>query len=586
MFTKLFRPRPWDRSETTTEPARSTTTSKSVLHVAALAVNPEDVQFPGAFPSTSLTSTARTSALSPSLAHLTANSRAIAEGSPRIIIENGLAVPKQKMTGRQQEERFRKETDEERMWREDEETTRQEKERKYLRLEKERLWKEEEERVKTEEDEQLHKAKGRGSNSIIAPSDSPQVDTNCQDGTEVNVTLEESPSGSAWLGFNGSTPSIISIESQDLGQKLVTQEDAKKAEERAKTQIEVEAKKEQVEREEEERLLKKAENDEQIWLEAEENSGKAAEAEAKREQELEMEHLRKDEEEKTRARLRLEALENARKAAEAEVKRKQEFEMERLRKDEEEKTRVRLRLEAQESARKAEAKRKQELEMERLRKDEEEKTRVRLRLEAQESARKAEAKRKQELETERLRKDGERIRLDAKRERLRKIGEEQASEVGAKRTQKLEEERLRKEKARLRLENEVSRKSAALVSEAEREREDRARKLEEERTRKDEEDSERAREATEQAESGRLKNGQEKDRKKGLRIETTNLRRKEPGPLDMFYVSGNDSIPASLPSAPATAHIIDDIDSIICPDGMMTPKAAEPSLDAVNSQLK
>ena len=130
----------------------------------------------------------------------------------------------------------------------------------------------------------------------------------------------------------------------------------------------------------------------------------------------------------------------------------------------------------------------------------------------------------------------------------------------------------------------MSRKSAALAAEAK--REDRARKLEEERARKDEEDRERAREVTEQAEAGRLKNGQEKDRIKGLRIETANLRRKVPGALDMFYVSGNDSIPASLPSAPATAHIIDDIDSIICPDSMMTPKAAKPSFDAKDSQLK
>jgi hypothetical protein len=77
-----------------------------------------------------------------------------------------------------------------------------------------------------------------------------------------------------------------------------------------------------------------------------------------------------------------------------------------------------------------------------------------------------------------------------------------------------------------------------------------------------------------------------KNRKKGLRIKTTDLHRKQHGPLDMFYVSKNDLISAALHSALDTARIIDDVDNIICPGEMKTPKAADPNLNADYNQLR
>ncbi|KAJ7030060.1 hypothetical protein C8F04DRAFT_1398149 [Mycena alexandri] len=242
---------------------------------------------------------------------------------------------------------------------------------------------------------------------------------------------------------------------------------------------------------------------------------------------MESEEARKkriaEEEEKEKEKAKVKA-----EAEEKERKEKEEKEKERLRKEEEEKEKVRL-------------------EEERKRKEEEEKERVRL--EEVRKKEEAEAKAKAEAE-EKERKERE------EKERLQKEEEE-------------EKERVRKaeEEARLKKEEEEAAAAAAATS-----------TITEEPTSTSEEEGEvqevsvKPKEETDEDVATPVKEKPQAP----LRIDTASsapleFPRKRPGRLDLTNTH-TTNIPAALPSALATARIIDDLSRVPYPENIQSPK--------------
>ncbi|OJT05714.1 hypothetical protein TRAPUB_3457 [Trametes pubescens] len=181
-------------------------------------------------------------------------------------------------------------------------------------------------------------------------------------------------------------------------------------------------------------------------------------------------------------------------------------------------------------------------------------------------------------------------------EEMRKSEEAEAQKKREEEEQrkKLEEERLRKEEE----EKERLRKEAEEKDRLAREAEEKARKEEEERKLKEEEER-AAKEAEEKAkaaasaatkpepsEEGEVAESldaadeaakeEAKDKvsdKAPLRIDTSlnSDGKRRPGRLDLSSTK-NNAIPAPLPSALATARIIEDIGSIEYPEGILSPK--------------
>lgn len=232
----------------------------------------------------------------------------------------------------------------------------------------------------------------------------------------------------------------------------------------------------------------------------------------------------------------------------------EEQEQERKKKEAEE--RVKREAEEKERKKREEAEEKERQEKERLRKEEEEREKERLRKEEEEK------EKERERERERLRKEAEekekeRLRLEEEKERLR-----------------LEEEA--KEKARLEEEERVRREAEEV---------ERARKEAEEKEKAALAVPETVPEVSNETEEGELEEEQppaatdeaakdeSKPTEKSLRIDTTVSNpevRKRPGPLDL---SGTKQpIVAPLPSALATARIIDNLDSVQYPEGIKSPK--------------
>ncbi|TBU40170.1 hypothetical protein BD309DRAFT_1003254 [Dichomitus squalens] len=203
---------------------------------------------------------------------------------------------------------------------------------------------------------------------------------------------------------------------------------------------------------------------------------------------------------------------------------------------------VRAKKEAEEKAkREAEEKAKRE-EEERVRREEEEKERIR----------------KEEEEKVRLREEEERERKRKEEaERLRKEAEEKA-----KREEEERAAREAEEKAKAKSKAEAEAAVAAAAAEAT--------KTEPEEGEVHE--SEQASEATDEATKEEAKD-QVSD-KAPLRIDTTLTSsdgKRRPGRLDLSGAKGQ-GIPAALPSALATARIIEDIGSIQYPEGVKSPK--------------
>ncbi|KDQ50870.1 hypothetical protein JAAARDRAFT_41657 [Jaapia argillacea MUCL 33604] len=297
-----------------------------------------------------------------------------------------------------------------------------------------------------------------------------------------------------------------------------------------------------------------------VRMESEETRRKRVEDEERKER------VKKETEERERKRK-----ERVEKEA-AERKRKEEDEKIRVKKEKEEKERklkeeeeARIKKAEEERLKKEEEERKKKEEEERLRKEEEEKERVR----------------KEEEEKERIRKEGERIRLEAEeKEKL----EKERLRLEEERQQKLkleEEERLRKEeeeKERLRKEEEEKererlRKEAipppAPVSEPIAE------------VPKEVEDGEVLEEAPKTAPTPPQEK-QTEENKKPLRIDTDARRR--PGPLDLSSTK-QTPISAPLPSALATARIIEDLGRVSYPEGIMSPKP-ELNVNAKNGKFR
>ncbi|KAI0368980.1 hypothetical protein BV20DRAFT_997562 [Pilatotrama ljubarskyi] len=218
-----------------------------------------------------------------------------------------------------------------------------------------------------------------------------------------------------------------------------------------------------------------------------------------------------------------------------------------------------------------------------------------------------EAKRKREAEEEAAKRKEKEAEESAKKEaeekarreeEARKKEEEEAlkkREEEERRKKEEEEERQRKEAE----EKERQRKEAEEKERQAREAEERARKEEEQRKRKEEEErlakeeEEKAKAAAsvetkpEPAEEGEVQEGADaadeaakeeaKDKvsdKASLRIDTSLTSadgKRRPGRLDLSSTKSN-AIPAPLPSALATARIIEDIGSIEYPEGIQSPK--------------
>ncbi|TFK44920.1 hypothetical protein BDQ12DRAFT_708734 [Crucibulum laeve] len=235
--------------------------------------------------------------------------------------------------------------------------------------------------------------------------------------------------------------------------------------------------------------------------------------------------------------------EKARVKAEAEAKvKKEKEELERKAKEEED--------------------RKKKEEEEKIRKEEEEKERVKKEKEEKERKEKEEEERKIMEEEEKKRKEAE--AKAAEEERVKKEVEEKAAEEA-----RLKKEAEEKEAERLRVEEEEAAKAKA-ASEAVI-LEPAAAPVSEEPTEEGEVD-EKPKPSSEQP-SAEASPGPREDAKGQLRINTAatpteNLRRR-PGPLDLSNTKG---IPAALPSALATARIIDDIGSVQYPEGILSPK--------------
>ncbi|KAJ3754523.1 hypothetical protein EV360DRAFT_51498 [Lentinula raphanica] len=197
----------------------------------------------------------------------------------------------------------------------------------------------------------------------------------------------------------------------------------------------------------------------------------------------------------------------------------------------------------------------------------------------------AERKAKEEAEL----KAKEEAELKAKEEAERKAQEEEAERQRLKEEEEekariAEEERLREEK--LKLEAEKQRQEE---EEEKRRAEEQARILEEEEAAaklKAEQDSQDGNEAEEQEEGEVVENDKlqiddkaaesKTEDQRPLRIDTAApsepLPKRRPGRLDLSTVASKPNIPAPLPSALATARVIDDLGRVPYPVGVQSPK--------------
>ena len=224
---------------------------------------------------------------------------------------------------------------------------------------------------------------------------------------------------------------------------------------------------------------------------------------------------------------------------------------------------------------------------------------------AERAKREAEEKAKRD-EEERIRKEkeaAERAQRDKEEAERRKKEEEEAKERLRKEEEERERVRKEEEKERLRKEEEERvRKVAEEKLRLEREEKERLQREADELAKKEAEEQERARKeaeakeaaaasasAAEQALSADAKASHEttedgevdekdaaadeaRDKvhdKPPLRLDTT-LEKKRPGPLDLSGTRG--PIPQPLPSALATARIIEDITTIDYPEGIRSPQ--------------
>lgn len=250
---------------------------------------------------------------------------------------------------------------------------------------------------------------------------------------------------------------------------------------------------------------------------------------------------------------RIEQEEQERQKAEKEKeeeKARKDKEEERIKKDEEE--RIKREAEEQETKRKAEeeemarVKREEEKEKERLRKEEEEKERARFERE----------KKKEEEEKERLRLEEQKQK---EKERLLKEEEER---VKAKELEEAEA------KARAAALDEPVAETPTEVEEGE---------VKDVLKDNGEENAVTPTVETPAKDTGIAAANPGKDKDGSLRIDTTatpssaELPRKRPGPLDLSYAS-KPNIPAPLPSALATARIIDDLGRVPYPEGVKSPR--------------
>ncbi|KAL0955886.1 hypothetical protein HGRIS_002084 [Hohenbuehelia grisea] len=253
-----------------------------------------------------------------------------------------------------------------------------------------------------------------------------------------------------------------------------------------------------------------------------------------------------------------------------------------------------------------------------LEKQRKEKEEARLKAEAADKAKKEkeeaerkekeEAERKEKEEAERKKRDEEekeRKRKDEEEERIRKAKEEED------RKQREEEEkvrlRLEEEAQKRKEEEELARKKAEEEArlKAEQEEKERLRREAEEKAAKDAEKAaadkaaaQTAADAASGLEEGELvedkppaasASAKAKDdkAKEGLRIDTVGALegpRKRPGPLDLSGTA-RASIASPLPSALATARIIDDLGRVSYPEGIKSPKV-ELNINAKDSKFR
>ncbi|OCH90607.1 hypothetical protein OBBRIDRAFT_776738 [Obba rivulosa] len=212
----------------------------------------------------------------------------------------------------------------------------------------------------------------------------------------------------------------------------------------------------------------------------------------------------------------------------------------------------------------------QEKAREREKKEAEERTKR----EAEERARKekenAERKKKEEEQKLKEEEERERKRKEEEAERVRKAEEEKErarkEEEERQRVQKEEEERRRKEEEErvVREAEEKAKTSAEELEKAKAEREEGEVEVEEKET--VEQVSETADETPKEEDKSQDKGSLRID----TAISTPDVPRKRPGPLDL---SGTKQpISAPLPSALATARIIEDLGSVQYPEGIRSPK--------------
>lgn len=247
-----------------------------------------------------------------------------------------------------------------------------------------------------------------------------------------------------------------------------------------------------------------------------------------------------------------------------EVERKKKEAEEKAKKDAEEKARKekeaaeRKKKEEEEVKRKEEAKKKEE---EVKRKEEEE-------------------RKKKEEEEQRVRRELEEKRKKEEEERVRKEEEER------KKKEEEEERKKKEEEERIRLAEEQRKKE---------EEKERIRVEEEERAKKEAEEKERlqkeaeaAKATKEEKEEGEIEEDAPKaEEKKPLKIQTSlegPSGRKRPGPLDLSGAQ-KPNIPQPLPSALATARIIDDLGRVPYPEGVKSPRL-ELNVNAKNGKFR
>ncbi|KAF8520278.1 hypothetical protein BU17DRAFT_89283 [Hysterangium stoloniferum] len=206
----------------------------------------------------------------------------------------------------------------------------------------------------------------------------------------------------------------------------------------------------------------------------------------------------------------------------------------------------------------------QELVAKRQREHEE---KIRKRKEEEERKRKEEEECKRKEEEERKRKEEEEERKEREeKERLRKEEEEKEKERIRKEEEERERIRLEEEEKRRKGEEEAAAKELARKAEEEA----KARAEEEERLKKEAEE-EKATEFTGSPAPSLITPGPLSRSASPLPVEPPKLKRPIPGPLDLSATS-KPGLPPSLPSALATARIIDNLDRIQYPEGIMSPK--------------